>query len=144
MPSYDFRCANCGATLTLFYKSYRAYDEATHTCPHCHSTDLTRVITSVSIGRGHTAHDYTRMDANQMLSVFESGDSRAVGEMMKQVGEGTSRSKLGDDYLNAADALSSGASMKSVDRDLRNGALGESSNEPLPKPKKPKPPTQAD
>lgn len=134
MPSYDFHCNNCGADLTLFYRTYRAYDDATHTCPHCNCTDLTRVITSVSIGKSRDAHDYTSMNAQQMLSVLESGDSKAVGEMMKQVGETTSDAKLGEDYTNAADKLSSGASMQSVEKDLRHGALGKPSDEPLPKP----------
>lgn len=79
-----------------------------------------------------------------MLSVLESGDSRAVGEMMKQVGEGTSKSKLGEDYVNAADALSHGQSLSSVERDLRNKQLGTSSDEPLPKPKATKKPPKTD
>lgn len=135
MPSYDFHCNNCGADLTLFYKTYRAYDDATPTCPHCGSADLTRTITSVAIGKSHDAHDYKSMDAQQMLSVLESGDSEAVGEMMKQVGETTSDKELGEDYRNAADKLSSGASKQSVEKDLRHGALGKSSDEPLPKPR---------
>lgn len=136
MPSYDFRCNACGQVVTLFYKTYRAYDEATPICPHCDSTDLTRTITNVSIGRGASAHNYAQMSANEMLSVLESGDSRAVGEMMRQVGEGTSQTKLGEDYLNAAESLSAGKSMDTVERELRNNALGEPSTEPLPKPPK--------
>lgn len=133
MPSYDFQCNHCGRDLTLFYKTYRQYDAATPTCTHCGSADLTRTITSVAIGSGSTRHDYTQMSATEMLSVFESGDSRAVGEMMKQVGQTTSQSKLGEDYVNAADKLSQGASMDSVERDLRHNSLGEPSDAPAPK-----------
>jgi predicted nucleic acid-binding Zn ribbon protein len=136
MPSYTFHCNTCERDLTLFYKTYKAYDAATPACTHCNSTNITRTITSVNIGRGSSSHNYTDMSANQMLSVFESGDAKAVGEMMKQVGASTSGSDLGEDYLNAADKLSSGASMESVERDLRNDALGEASDVPLPKPKK--------
>ncbi|MEM6282878.1 MAG: FmdB family zinc ribbon protein [Chloroflexota bacterium] len=132
MPSYTFHCNSCHRDLTLFYKTYRQYDDATHTCPHCQSTDLTRTITSVTIGRGSSSHDYTAMNANQMLSVFESGDSKAVGEMMKQVGATVPDSNLGENYNAAADKLSSGASMDSVERDLRNNALGKASDAPLP------------
>jgi len=140
MPSYDFRCKQCGTDLTLFYKSYAAYDAATPTCTHCNSTDLTRIITSVNIGKSTETHNYKDMSANEMLSVLESGDSRAVGEMMKQVGDGVPKSKLGDDYNNAAEALSRGVNAKTVERDLDAGALGKPSEDPLPKAPKPKSP----
>lgn len=124
MPAYDFRCNRCGAALTLVYKSYAAYDAATPACTACHSTDLTRVITRVNIGKPTQAHNYKDMSANEMLSVLESGDSRAVGEMMKQVGDGAPKSKLGEDYHNAAEALSRGVDANTVERDLGAGALG--------------------
>lgn len=140
MPVYDFRCAVCGTALTFTYKSYRDYDSATRACSACGSADLKRIISQVNIGRGGTQHDYTRMDANQMLSVLESGDSRAVGEMMRQVGQSSGAEQLGENYLNAAEQLQQGASLSSVERDLSHGALGAASDAPLPKlPKAPKP-----
>jgi putative FmdB family regulatory protein len=89
MPAYDYRCDQCGTAFTRFYKSYAAYDAATPTCTACGSADVTRQITGVNIGKGRANHNYADMNANQMLSVLESGDSKAVGEMMRQVGEGT-------------------------------------------------------
>ena len=129
MPSYDFHCNHCGRDLTLFYKTYRQYDEATPTCTTCDSNDLTRVIGNVNIGRGTASHDYTKMNAEQMLGVFESGDSRAVGEMMKQVGASVPGDVTGENYHNAAEALSSGKSMDAVERDLRNHNLGKSAEQ---------------
>lgn len=125
MPAYDFRCNQCGTNLTLVYRSFAAYDAATPTCTNCQSTDLTRIITSVNIGRATETHNYKDMSANEMLSVLESGDSRAVGEMMKQVGDGAPKSKLGEDYHNAAEALSRGVDANTVERDLGAGALGK-------------------
>ena len=136
MPSYDFHCNHCNTNLTLFYRSYAAYDTATPTCPHCDSTDLTRTITSVNIVTGSRDRDYSQMDANEMLSVLESGDSRAVGEMMQQVAGKAPADKLGEDYQNAAEKLKGGASMDAVEKDLRHDALGKASDAPLPKPPK--------
>ena len=51
MPVYDYRCNQCGRRVALFYKTYKDYDEATHTCPNCGSTDLTRLISRVAIAR---------------------------------------------------------------------------------------------
>ncbi len=141
MPTYDFRCNNCGQDVSLFYKTYKAYDNASPTCSNCHSADLTRVITSVAIGKGTSNHDFTSMDANQMLNVFESGDSRAVGEMMRQVGESAGGTSLPESYYNAADELRGGKSMDRVEKDLSKGKLG--STEPPTKPAStPKPPAE--
>lgn len=129
MPTYEFKCDQCGADLTLRYRTFKDYDEATPTCYECGSTDLTRTITRVAIAKGRSGHDYSRMNANEMLSVFESGDSKAVGEMMRQVGDSAPSGKLGENYQNAADKLSGGASMDSVERDLRHGALGASAEQ---------------
>ncbi|MEO0560573.1 MAG: zinc ribbon domain-containing protein [Chloroflexota bacterium] len=135
MPAYEFRCETCGEEFSVFYKTMTAYDAATPACPVCEGTTLSRLITSVNISKPRADHNFRDMSPTQMLSVLESGDSKAVGEMMRQVGDGTSRSALGEDYHNAAEALSRGVSPDKVERDLSAGALGASSDEPLPKPK---------
>jgi putative FmdB family regulatory protein len=115
MHQYDFRCKHCRERFTLTYKTYGDYDAATPTCPNCGSPELSRLITGVRIQQ--PAHDYTRMDANQMLNVFESGDSRQVGEMFSQIG-GTSP-ELGVPYHEATQKLLQGQKMDKVERELR-------------------------
>jgi putative FmdB family regulatory protein len=85
MPVYEYRCNTCGQAVSLHYKSYTDYDRATPICPHCRSVDLTRLIRSVSLQSGE--RNYTRMSSDEMLSVLESGDGRAVGEMFRQAGQ---------------------------------------------------------
>ena len=114
MPAYDYRCDNCVNRFSLFYKTYGDYDAATPACPDCESEALSRLITSVSIQA--PTRDYTRMGANEMLSVFESGDSRQVGEMFKQVGG--SDPGLGKEYHDATQSLLKGKSMDKVEKDL--------------------------
>ncbi len=81
MPVYDYRCNACGRKAALFYKSYKDYDAANdanaHTCPHCGSHDLTRLISRVAIQK--PGHNYANMSSNEMLSVMEGGDSARVG-----------------------------------------------------------------
>lgn len=84
MPVYDFRCKTCGEDFTKFYKSYKNYEAATIICPNCQSDDLSRVIDSVNVAA--MTRDYSKMNANEMLSVLESGDKQQVNEMYKQVG----------------------------------------------------------
>lgn len=89
MPVYEYRCNVCGRKAALFYKTYKDYDAAsagnTHTCPHCGSHDLTRLISRVAIQK--PSRDFSRMDSGEMLSVLEGGDSREVGMMMHQLGQ---------------------------------------------------------
>jgi putative FmdB family regulatory protein len=115
MPSYDFRCKDCDVEFTLAFKSIKAYDEAVPKCPNCQSTALSRVIRRVHVAS--PSRDYTKMDSNEMLSVFESGDSKQVGKMFEQIG-GTSP-ELGAEYHEVTQRLLKGESMDSVEKSMQ-------------------------
>lgn len=117
MHSYDFRCKQCQHRFTLTYKTYKDYDhDATNRrCPQCGNTQLSRLIREVAIQKGE--HNYTRMSAQEMLGVFESGDSRQVGTMFQQIGG--SSPELGMQYHEATQKLLKGESMDKVENDLR-------------------------
>lgn len=117
MPSYDFRCKKCGTRFTLSYKTIKDYEDATQTCTNCGSESLSRLIERVTIAR--PGRDYTRMSSNEMLSVFESGDSRQVGEMFQQVGRGNLSPETAVPYHDATERLLRGEKMDAVERDLR-------------------------
>ncbi|MBE2182050.1 MAG: zinc ribbon domain-containing protein [Anaerolineae bacterium] len=88
MPVYDYRCNSCGQRSALFYKNYSDYDRARDEglcCPNCGSTEMTRLISRVTLSK--PGRDYASMSSDEMLSVLEGGDSREVGEMMQQVGQ---------------------------------------------------------
>ena len=72
--------------ISISYRTYADYDHATPACPECGSTQLSRLISQVSIPRSD--RDYGKMSTGDMLSVLESGDQSQVGEMFKQVGGG--------------------------------------------------------
>lgn len=114
MPDYDFRCKACKTRFTLFYKTYADYDSATPACPNCGALDLSRLINRVAFKT--PTCDYTRMSSGEMLNVFESGDSRAVGEMFQQIGGADPA--LGAQYHDATQRLLKGESMDSVERGL--------------------------
>jgi putative FmdB family regulatory protein len=122
MPTYDFRCNNCGRSFALFYKSYKDYEGAqAYTCPHCQSIDTTRRIRRVAIAA--PTKDFANMSSNDMLSVMEGGDSREVGTMFQQVAD-TAGEDLGATYRETADRLLKGESMDSVERDLGSRGIG--------------------
>ena len=84
MPVYDFRCKNCGTQFSLSYRSIGEYEQATPICPNCGHQELARVINRVAIPRSTT--DYTNMNAQEMLSVMESGNQKDVADLFQQVG----------------------------------------------------------
>jgi putative FmdB family regulatory protein len=115
MPTYDYRCQDCGTRFSLFYKTYADYDEAVPQCPECKSSALSRLITSVRFSK--PSRDYSSMSSEEMLSVLDSGDSRQVGEMFQQIG-GTSP-EMGKDFHEATEQLLRGESMDKVEKNLR-------------------------
>lgn len=115
MPSYDYRCKTCDTRFSLSYKTYQDFDAAQKSCPNCASTTLARIINRIAIQK--PGRDYTRMTSGEMLSVFESGDSRSVGEMFQQIG-GTSP-EMALPYHEATQQLLKGETLEKVERDLR-------------------------
>ncbi len=118
MPEYDYRCNHCGRSITLFYKTYKEYDAATHACLHCGSADLTRVIKRVAVAR--PTRDFASLSSNEMLSVLEGGDSREVGKMFEQVG--ATAPELGEEFHQTTERLLGGESMESIEKDLQASA----------------------
>lgn len=115
MPAYDFRCNNCDEEFTLTYKSVASYAKAEPTCNNCQSEDLKRIIRKVNVAS--VSRDYTRLNAGEMLNVFESGDSKQVGKMFDQIG-GTNPA-LGAEYHEATQRLIKGESMDNVESSLQ-------------------------
>jgi len=118
MHQYDFRCKTCRQQFSLFARTYADYDSMTPACPNCGSTALARLIDRVAIQK--PGRDYTKMDSSEMLNVFESGDSKQVGQMFQQFGDefGGASPEQALPYHDAAQKLLRGESMEKVERDL--------------------------
>jgi putative FmdB family regulatory protein len=115
MPSYDYRCNQCGRRFALFYKSYKDYDAATPTCTHCQSADVARRIRRVAIAR--PARDLANLSSDEMLSVLDGGNSKEIGSLFREVGE-TAGVDMDATYQEATERLLKGESIESVENDL--------------------------
>ena len=87
MPVYEFRCNDCGRKVTLTYKTYAEYDAAMHTCPRCHSTNLTRLISRVAIRRSSIARLMSDDADDSVLDDFDESDPRAMGRLLREMSE---------------------------------------------------------
>lgn len=119
MPSYDFRCKDCAHEFALFYKSYRDYEATTQLCPNCGSEALSRVIQRVTTQS--PSRDFSRMSSQEMLSVFESGDGKQVGQMFEQIGKGVAPAEALP-YHDIGQRLQKGESLDKVEKGLREDA----------------------
>lgn len=130
MPQYDFRCKACQHEFAHFYKTTSDYAKASIFCPRCAHEQVSRVIRRVAIQA--PTRDFSRMNANEMLGVFESGDSRQVGQMFEQVSG--SHPAMAQDYHETAQRLLRGESMDAVEQGLQ--AKQDATATPPPKPAK--------
>ncbi|MBN1563920.1 MAG: zinc ribbon domain-containing protein [Anaerolineae bacterium] len=139
MPIYDFRCNVCHRKIILRYKTYEDYDNATHTCPHCQSTDVTRLISRVAVKKSLTSRLFSGGyggDDDAALSDLDHADPRTLGrvlrEMNAEVGE-----DMGGEFDEIVGRLESGerpeeieASMPDLpDNPLTSGGLDTSADD---------------
>jgi putative FmdB family regulatory protein len=119
MPVYEYRCNACGQPVTLRYKTYAEYDAATPTCPHCGSTDLTRLISRVAIKHSVVSRlmDGAWDDDDSALDDLDHADPATLGrvlrEMSAEVGE-----DIGDDFTEVVDRLERGESPEDIEASL--------------------------
>ncbi len=88
MPVYEYRCNACGRPVTYSYRSVRDYEaarEAGLICPHCGASNLTRLISRVTLAK--PGRDYASMSSGEMLNVLEGGDTREIGRLFEQAGQ---------------------------------------------------------
>ena len=136
MPAYDFRCNGCKRKLMLHYKTYEEYDNATHTCPHCGSTDLTRLISRVAVTKSLTSRLFSGgygEDDDAALSDLDHADPRTLGrvlrEMNAEVGE-----DMGGEFEDIVGRLESGERPEEIEAslpDLPDNPLAPGGAEPI-------------
>lgn len=131
MPTYEYRCKACGKKVTLFYKTYADYDAATHTCTHCGSTDLTRLISRVAIQRSVMGRLMSDGDVDDsFLDDLDTEDPRMLGRMLREMSSEVGED-LGDEFEEVVGRLEKGenpedieASMPELLGDDMDGGMG--------------------
>jgi putative FmdB family regulatory protein len=120
MPTYEFRCNDCQRKVTIRYKTYAAYDEATPACPHCASTDLTRLISRVAIKKSTISRLVSGgwEDADDtMLDDLEHSDPRTMGEMLRAMSDETGED-MGPEFDEIVTRLERGESPDEIESTL--------------------------
>ncbi len=122
MPSYDFRCNACGRRFVLTYKTYAEYDAAQHTCPHCGSAELTRLISRVAIAKSQP-WSHSAGDDPAFLDALEHSDPRTLGRMLRAISE-ESGEDLGPEFDEVVTRLERGEDPEKIEADLPDAPEG--------------------
>lgn len=89
MPTYEYRCNECHKRFEIFL-TYAEYDEASVSCPVCHSEDVHRRIGRIRIARTDESRIEDMMDPSKLDGIED--DPKALGRLMRKMGN-----ELGED-----------------------------------------------
>ncbi len=115
MPSYDYRCRDCGKR-SVIYQSYQEYGEVPVECPHCGSAELKRLIGRVRIAKSEESRLDDLSDPSSWGDIDED-DPRSMAKMMRKMGQ-----ELGEDmppeFDEVVDRLEAGEDPEQIEQDL--------------------------
>jgi putative FmdB family regulatory protein len=115
MPTYDYRCEACGKRASIV-QSYEEYGVTSVECPHCGSTELTRLINRVRFARSEESRLDSLSDPSSW-SDFDENDPRSMGRMMRKMGQ-----EMGEDlpqeFDEVVDRLEAGESPESIEESM--------------------------
>ena len=123
MPTYEYRCSDCGKRVSIF-QSYDDYGKEPAHCPNCGSHDLKRLINRVRVLRS----EESRLDALSDPSAwdgFDEDDPRAMARMMKKMGNELGE-ELPPEFDEVVDRLEAGESPEDIERSMPE--LGDGSD----------------
>jgi putative FmdB family regulatory protein len=115
MPSYDYRCRECGKRSVIF-QSYEEYGNAPVECLHCGSDQLQRVIGRIRIAKSEESRLDDLSDPSSWGD-FDEDDPRSMAKMMRKMGN-----ELGEDmpqeFDEVVDRLEAGESPEAIEKDM--------------------------
>lgn len=110
MPVYEFRCNDTGRHFEKSFKTIADYEAATIKSPFTGSTNISRIIRSVSIKKSSSAPpvDIDRLEAGDIDALEQIGDDpRAMGQTLRYLSEQTGED-MGPEFGEVVERLESG------------------------------------
>src|SRR3954470_23608058 len=104
MPIYDYRCQGCQRRISLLFQTYAAADHAA--CPHCGSTELSRLVTRFAVMRSEDTILDDLSDAAAYGEVDEN-DPGSIARWARKMGP-EDGDELGGDYDEMVDRMEAG------------------------------------
>ena len=105
MPIYEYRCGECGQRSSHYYQTFSAAENASPTCPRCHSANLRRLVSRVSQLRSEDSR-LENLDESSFGGVDED-DPKSVARWARKMGQQFGED-LGDDWDEMVDQMEGG------------------------------------
>ena len=103
MPIYEYRCASCGAKVTVL--TLRVSEETSPSCTRCGGRELTRLMSRFATLR---SDDDRLDDLTDAAGGLDEGDPKSMARWMRSMGKELGED-AGEDFEEMVDDLESGA-----------------------------------
>ncbi len=121
MPTYEFRCQECGQIVRRFY-TYAEYDSAQPSCPHCKSTNLRRLISRVALAKSEESR-LDSLDPESMIAGLDENDPKSMGRFMRKLSTEMGED-MGDEFGEVVERLEKGESPESIENSMPELSAG--------------------
>jgi len=116
MPIYEYRCLHCGRRVSIFVRSFTAADDSRPLCPHCHSSELRRLVSRIAVLSSEESRLESLTDPSSLGEVDEN-DPRSVARWMRRMGQEAGED-LGPEFNEVVDRLEAGQTPEDIEADL--------------------------
>lgn len=121
MPIYEYRCQDCRRRVSLFFRSYASTNDEAG-CPRCGGTNLTRLISKVSVVRSEDSRLDDLSDPS-MLGDLDENDPKSLGRWMRKMSSEVGE-EMPQEFDEVIDRLESGQSPEEIEASMPE--LGDS------------------
>lgn len=104
MPIYEYRCHGCRRRVSVFFRSFSAIGNPV--CPQCGSTDLTKLVSRVSVMKSEESRLEDLADPSSMGDLDEN-DPRSIARWARKMGDQLGE-ELGPEYGEMIDRMEAG------------------------------------
>ena len=115
MPTYEYRCNECGKGVSLFL-SYEEYGKKAVQCPHCGSDSLQRVLSRVRFMRSEESRLDSISDPSNWAGLDEE-DPRSMARMMRKMGQEMGE-ELPPEFDEVVDRLEAGEDPEEIESSM--------------------------
>jgi putative FmdB family regulatory protein len=120
MPIYEYRCANCKRRVSIFFRSFS--DTREPVCPHCQSTQLTRLVSRVAALKSEEARLESLSDPSSFGGLDEN-DPKSLARMMRKISAETGES-MPPEFDEMVGRLEAGESPEEIEKTMPELAEG--------------------
>ncbi|MEJ5199823.1 MAG: zinc ribbon domain-containing protein [Anaerolineae bacterium] len=116
MPIYEYTCLDCKRRVSLLWRSFADAESRQAVCPRCGGTNLTRLISRVSVVRSEESRLDSLADPSN-LSGLDENDPKSLARFMRKMANETGED-LGPEFTEVVERLEAGEDPESIERSM--------------------------